>query len=75
MDDARDALTRARDVVRIRDAALDDLEPRRGVATDRRFFSRAELASGHISFKPDSLPDAAWGAAQALYDPLEVILK
>lgn len=46
-----------------------------GVVTDRRFFSRAELASGHISFKPDSLPDAAWGAAEALYDPLEVILK
>ncbi|MES2913893.1 MAG: NUDIX domain-containing protein [Pseudomonadota bacterium] len=46
-----------------------------GVVTDRRFFSRADLASGQVRFKPDSLPDAAWGTAQALYDPLEVILK
>lgn len=46
-----------------------------GVVTDRRFFSREELDSGHVRFKPDSLPDAAWGEAQALYDPLEVILK
>lgn len=46
-----------------------------GVVTQRRFFSRTELAAGHIRFKPDSLPDAAWGTAAALYDPLEVILK
>ncbi|HMS95863.1 MAG: NUDIX hydrolase [Tabrizicola sp.] len=46
-----------------------------GVVTDRRFFSRTELAAGHISFKPDSLPDAAWGTQAAQYDPLEVILK
>ena len=46
-----------------------------GVVTDRRFFSRVELASGHVRFKPDSLADAAWGADAALYDPLEVILK
>lgn len=46
-----------------------------GVVTDRRFFSRVELASGHVRFKPDSLTDAAWGADAALYDPLEVILK
>jgi 8-oxo-dGTP diphosphatase len=46
-----------------------------GVVTDRRFFSRVELASGHVRFKPDSLPDAAWGSQAALYDPLEVILK
>jgi 8-oxo-dGTP diphosphatase len=46
-----------------------------GVVTDRRFFSRTELASGHVRFKPDSLPDAAWGTEAALYDPLEVILK
>ena len=44
-----------------------------GVVTQRRFFSRAELAT--IRFKPDSLPDAAWGTAAALYDPLEIILK
>lgn len=46
-----------------------------GVVTDRRFFSRPELAAGQIRFKPDSLPDAAWGTDAALYDPLEVILK
>jgi 8-oxo-dGTP diphosphatase len=46
-----------------------------GVVTDRRFFSRVELAAGHVRFKPDSLPDAAWGTAAAHYDPLEVILK
>ncbi|MBL9046369.1 MAG: NUDIX hydrolase [Tabrizicola sp.] len=46
-----------------------------GVVTDRRFFSRTELAAGHISFKPDSLPDAAWGTQAAHYDPLEMILK
>ncbi len=44
-----------------------------GVVTDRRFFSRADLAT--IRFKPDSLPEAAWGNGAALYDPLEVILK
>ena len=55
---------------------LDDTwEDPEGVVTDRRFFSRVELASGRVSFKPDSLPDAAWGTDAALYDPLEVILK
>ncbi len=55
---------------------LDDRwEDPEGVVTDRRFFSRVELASGRVSFKPDSLADAAWGAGTALYDPLEVILK
>ncbi|MFN3281099.1 MAG: NUDIX domain-containing protein [Tabrizicola sp.] len=46
-----------------------------GVVTDRRFFSRTELAAGHVRFKPDSLPEAAWGAGAALYDPLEAILN
>lgn len=46
-----------------------------GIVTDRRFFTRAELDSGGIRFKPDSLPLAAWGDGAALYDPLEVILK
>ena len=36
---------------------------------------RADLDSGRLNFKPDSLPDAAWGHGAALYDPLEVILK
>lgn len=46
-----------------------------GVVTQRQFFSREELATGRVRFKPDSLPAAAWGDAAALYDPLEVILK
>ena len=55
---------------------LDDAwEDPEGVVTDRRFFSRVELASGKVHFKPDSLPDAAWGTRAAQYDPLEVILK
>ena len=43
-----------------------------GVVTERRFFTRAELAT--IRFKPDSLPAAAWGQG-ILYDPLEPILR
>lgn len=46
-----------------------------GVVTNRRFFSRAELASGAIRYKPDSLADVAWGGPSAHYDPLETILK
>lgn len=54
--------------------ALDDAwrDPE-GVVTQRRFFGRTDLAT--IRFKPDSLPEAAWGTGEALYDPLEVILK
>jgi 8-oxo-dGTP diphosphatase len=54
--------------------SADWIDPE-GVVTERRFFSHADLASGTIRFKPDSLPAAAWGDAKALYDPLEVILK
>lgn len=43
-----------------------------GVVTKRRFFSRAEMAT--IRFKPDSLPDAAWGG-EMLYDPLELLVR
>lgn len=42
-----------------------------GIVTQRRFFTREELA--HIRFKPDLLPKAAWGEDYAFYDPLEVI--
>ncbi|MDT8856763.1 NUDIX domain-containing protein [Paracoccaceae bacterium Fryx2] len=57
------------------------LDPRwrdpEGVVTDRQFFSRAALAG--IRFKPDSLPDAAWGTPAGpgglLYDPLEIIVR
>jgi 8-oxo-dGTP diphosphatase len=50
------------------DGAWQDPE---GVVTERRWVSRADMA--HLRFKPDSLPDAAWGH-DALYDPLEVIV-
>ena len=52
------------------DATWQDPE---GVVTDRRFFARRDLAD--IRFKPDSLPEVAWGTSEARYDPLEVILK
>lgn len=59
---------------RITAGALDPrwIDPE-GIVTDRHFFSRDDLASGRIRFKPDSLPAAAWGTT-ALYDPLEEIV-
>ncbi|MFT4151789.1 MAG: NUDIX hydrolase [Paracoccaceae bacterium] len=45
-----------------------------GIVTERRFFSRAELEGGAIRFKPDSLPEAAWGQG-ILYDPLEPLVR
>ena len=44
-----------------------------GVVTARRFFGRDELRD--IRFKPDSLPQAAWGVGESLYDPLELIVR
>ncbi|MHC0053750.1 NUDIX domain-containing protein [Actibacterium sp. D379-3] len=45
-----------------------------GIVTQRRFFSRAALST--IRFKPDSLPDVAFGAPGAIgYDPLEPIQR
>ncbi|MEM1065632.1 MAG: NUDIX hydrolase [Pseudomonadota bacterium] len=44
-----------------------------GVVTKRRFVSRAELEA--LRFKPDSLPDVAWGTGTITYDPLEPILR
>ena len=44
-----------------------------GIVSKRRFFTRVEMAA--IRFKPDSLPDAAWGDGSLLYDPLEVIVR
>jgi 8-oxo-dGTP diphosphatase len=46
-----------------------------GIVTARRFFTREELERGHVHFKPDRMPLAAWGTETALYDPLETILK
>lgn len=45
-----------------------------GVVTRRAFFSRADLQTNRIRFKPDSLADAAWGTGIG-YDPLEVIVR
>ncbi|MEO5620923.1 MAG: NUDIX domain-containing protein [Cypionkella sp.] len=45
-----------------------------GVVTQRRFFTRSDLEMGRIRFKPDSLPEAAWGQS-LLYDPLEVMIR
>ena len=42
------------------------------VVTQRRFFSRPELANTRL--KPDSLPDAAWGQGLT-YDPLERLVR
>ena len=42
------------------------------IVTKRRFFSREELM--RVAFKPDSLPDVAWGNGLS-YDPLEPIIK
>jgi 8-oxo-dGTP diphosphatase len=44
------------------------------VVTQRRFFSRSELESGTVRFKPDSLPRAAWGTG-LIYDPLELLTR
>ncbi len=54
---------------------VEDWTDPEGVVTERCFFSRVELASGHVRFKPDSLADAAWGTGAALYDPLEEIVR
>ena len=51
------------------DAAWRDPE---GIVTERRFFARAEMSG--ILYKPDSLPEAAWGGAM-LYDPLEPLVR
>ncbi len=48
-----------------------------GVVNRRRFVTEAELRA--LRFKPDTLPELAFGAhgiaAQALYDPLEPIVR
>ena len=44
------------------------------VVTERRLFSRGELNTGRIRFKPDSLVGATWGEGLS-YDPLELIVR
>lgn len=48
----------------------DDWRDPEGIVTQRRWFSRAELAT--IRFKPDSLPDVAFARGMG-YDPLEPV--
>lgn len=43
------------------------------VVVERRWVGREELAG--LRYKPDSLPEAAWGSAAGIYDPLEPLLK
>lgn len=43
------------------------------VVTERRFFSRAEMAA--LRFKPDSLADVAWDAGRIHYDALERLVR
>lgn len=43
-----------------------------GIVTQRRFFARSDLA--RIRFKPDSLPEAAWGSGMT-YDALERLVR
>ncbi len=53
------------------DTAWRDVE---GIVTERRFFTRAELAAGIVRYKPSSLASAAWDVG-ILYDPLEVMAR
>ena len=43
-----------------------------GTVNRWRFVTKAEMAS--LRVKPDRLAEAAWGEAQALYDPLETLV-
>lgn len=54
------------------DISADWRDPE-GIVTERRFFSRAQMTG--IRYKPDSLPEAAWGQSESLYDPLELIVR
>ena len=43
-----------------------------GIVTERRFFTRDEMAS--IRYKPDTLAKAAWDD-ELIYDPLELLVR
>jgi ADP-ribose pyrophosphatase YjhB (NUDIX family) len=55
------------------DLAPDWRDPAK-VVTERRFFSQVDLQTGKIRFKPDSLPQVAWGQGLT-YDPLERLVR
>lgn len=44
-----------------------------GIVTRRRFFRREDMPA--IRYKPDSLPEVAWGTSGISYDPLELLIK
>lgn len=44
-----------------------------GVVNRQRWVTREELAA--LRFKPDSLPDVAFGGAGISYDPLELLVR
>ncbi len=46
-----------------------------GVVIARRLFGRADLAAGAVRYKPDLLPQAAWGREAGLYDALEPMIR
>ena len=50
----------------------DAWEDPEGIVSQRRFVTRDELSG--LRFKPDSLPDIAWGHGIG-YDPLEPIVR
>ncbi|MCW9042760.1 MAG: NUDIX hydrolase [Pseudopelagicola sp.] len=51
----------------------DDWQDPEAIVNRRCFFDRAEMTG--IRFKPDSLPDVAWGRDGVSYDPLELLVK
>lgn len=53
-------------------ALSDSWEDTEQIVTKRQFFSREELAN--IRYKPDSLPEIAWGDGMG-YDALEPLLR
>ncbi|MCB1394822.1 MAG: NUDIX hydrolase [Rhodobacter sp.] len=59
---------------RVTGRAKVTLEDPEGVVNRHRWVTEAELRA--LRFKPDSLPDIAWGLEGAvLYDPLEPIVR
>ncbi len=50
----------------------DSWQDPEGIVTRRRWVRRDQMAG--LRFKPDSLPDVAWGQG-LLYDPLEPIIR
>ena len=52
---------------------LQDWTDPEGVVTQRHLLSREDMT--HVRYKPDSLPDVAWGERSIFYDTLEPVLR